>query len=243
MNRPIHGLAIAMLMIPGAAAAQMPQKFENLQVFPKDISSPQLIQRMREFSLSLAVRCEYCHEQKDANTPPNFASDARPAKQKAREMLRMVDAINGPMLAKLPVRAEPPVTVECATCHRGLAIPKTLQTSLFEITMEKGAAAAIERYRERRRDQLETGRWNFGEWETNEVGRRLAEAGKLEDAIAIFEMNAEFHPKSASIDFSLGELHVKRGDREKAMKRFQMALEKEPKNPMIQRRLKELQQP
>ena len=40
---------------------QPPWKSENLQYFPKDITRPQLIQRMREFSFSLGVRCQYCH--------------------------------------------------------------------------------------------------------------------------------------------------------------------------------------
>ena len=45
-----------------AAHAQLPQgPPKNLQVLPKDMARPALIQRMREFSFMLGVRCQYCH--------------------------------------------------------------------------------------------------------------------------------------------------------------------------------------
>jgi hypothetical protein len=49
------------LIAATSAAAQMPQKLENLQYFPKDISRERLTERMREFSFALGVRCQYCH--------------------------------------------------------------------------------------------------------------------------------------------------------------------------------------
>src|SRR5919202_4175897 len=48
---------------PASAAAQMqiPEKFENLKVLPKDIPRDTLVQVMRTFAMSLGVRCTYCH--------------------------------------------------------------------------------------------------------------------------------------------------------------------------------------
>ena len=237
-------LFLTALLVVGShvAFAQIPQKFENLQVMPKDIAPQQLTQRMREFSLALGVRCQHCHTGGDGVSFKDvvFASDEKPAKVKAREMLRMVARINEGLTA-LPARATPPASVDCVTCHRGLAVPKTLQTTLFEITAEKGAQAAVARYRELRGSEMGTGRYDFGEWEINELGRRLFEGGKPDAAIAIYEMNAEFHPKSAAIDFALGELYLKTGARDKAVARFRAALEKEPNNAMLRRRLQELE--
>ncbi len=102
-------------------------------------------------------------------------------------------------MAQLPARAEPRVVVECATCHRGVTLPKSLQTTLFEIVEKQGAPAAVAKYRELRADAL-LGHYNFGEWEINELARRLSEAGKPDAVIAILEMNGEFYPKSAEID-------------------------------------------
>lgn len=216
---------------------------QNLQYFPKDIKQEQIVQRMREFSFALGVRCQYCHAGGDGVSLEgvNFGSDEKPAKLKARAMLRMVDQINGPVLSTIPNRADPKVTVDCATCHRGLPLPKTLQTTLLEIVNKDGAAAATARYRELRNSQQLTGRWNFGEWEINELARRLRDAGNLEAAIAILEMNGEFNPKSAEIDFYLGEMHLARGDKDKALARFRMTLEKAPNHTPAKMRIAELE--
>jgi tetratricopeptide (TPR) repeat protein len=140
----------------------------------------------------------------------------------------------------VPHRAEPRVVVECATCHRGLALPKTLQTTLFETIEAKGVAAAVTQYRELRRDQMTSGTFNFGEWEINELGRRLIEAGRPDAAIAVLEMNAEFYPGSGSIQFQLGELYRERGNRDKALHHYKAALEKMPDHQGARRWVEEL---
>ena len=225
-----------------AQAQQPPWRGENLQFFPQDITRPQLVQRMREFSFALDVRCQYCHAGGDGISFDGvvFASDDKPAKVKARAMLRMVDELNNTLLARVPSRAEPRVVVGCATCHRGLALPKSLQTTLFEIVEKDGAAAAVARYRALRRDTLIGGKYNFGEWEINELARRLTEAGNTAAAIAILEMNGEFHPKSADIDFTLGELHRGRGEHDRAIQRYRAALDKNPQHQTAKRWLAEL---
>ena len=226
-----------------AQATPPPWKGENLQYFPKDITRQQLTQRMREFSFALNVRCQYCHVGGNGISFEGvvFASDEKPAKVKARAMLRMVDDINGSLLSKLPSRAEPRVTVDCVTCHRGLALPKTLQTTLLEIVNTKGADAAVARYRELRRDDSLTGRYNFGEWEINELARQLSEAGKRDEAIAILDMNAEFYPKSIAIDLMVAELQVLVGNRDKALARFRAALEKDPNDARAKQRIADLE--
>ena len=228
-----------------AASAQAPQppwRGENLQYFPKDITRPQLVQRMREFSFALDVRCQYCHTGGDGISFDGvvFSSDDKPAKVKARAMLRMVDQLNNTMLASLPSRAEPRVNVDCATCHRGSALPKSLQTTLLEIVEKDGVAAAVARYRTLRQNTMVSGKYNFGEWEINELGRRLTEAGNTAAAIGMLEMNGEFYPKSADIDFTLGELHRARGETDKAILRYRAAVEKNPQHQGAKRWLSEL---
>ena len=219
-----------------------PWKAENLQFYPKDISREQLTQRMREFSFALGVRCQYCHAGGDGVSfeGVSFPSDEKPSKRTARAMLRMVDQLNTTTLAALPTRATPRVVVECSTCHRGVALPKSLQTTLFEIVEAQGVAAAIAKYRELRADAV-LGHYNFGEWEINELARRLSEAGKPEATIAILEMNGEFYPKSAEIDVFIGEQYRRLGNREKAIERYRAALVKSPQNGMAKQRLSELE--
>lgn len=243
--RPVLYVVVMIACVATGPSAQAPWRGENLQFFPKDISRPELVQRMREFSFALDVRCQHCHAGGDGVSFDGvvFSSDEKPAKVKARAMLRMVDQINNGILPQLPSRAEPRVSVGCATCHRGLTLPKSLQTTLLEIVEKDGAAAAVAKYRELRASTLVDGLYNFGEWEINELARRLTEAGRTADAIAILEMNGEFYPASASIDFTLAELHRSRGEREQAIRRYRATLEKNPRHQDAKRRLTELTQP
>jgi tetratricopeptide (TPR) repeat protein len=234
-----------MLVCATPVAAQIPQTFRNLRHFPADISSAQLMQRMREFSLALDVRCQHCHSGGDGVSfdGVDFASDDKPQKVTARAMLRMVDELNGPVLGALPVRAEPRVTIECVTCHRGVALPRSLRTTLLEVVAKEGAAAAAQRYRALRRDTLELGRYNLGALELLEVSRTLRERGSLDAAVAILELNGEFHPDDAGIDFELGEVLRARGDRAGALERYRRALEKRPDMAPARRRISELEKP
>jgi hypothetical protein len=236
-------IVLAISQATSAPVQQPAWKGENLQYFPKDITRAQLTQRMREFSFALAVRCQYCHTGGDGVSfqGVNFASDEKPAKAKARAMLRMTDQINTSLLTAIPSRAEPRVVVDCATCHRGLPLPKTLQTTLLEVVNKDGVAAAVTRYRELRRDFVLAGSYNFGEWEINELARRLHEAGNVDAAIAILEMNGEFYPKSFAIDLQIAELHFVRGDREKALARYRVVLQKSPNDPRAQQRIAEIE--
>ena len=69
----------------------------------------------------------------------------------------------------------------------------------------------------------------------------MTEAGNAAAAIAMLELNAEFNPESAAIDFMLGELHRDRGERDKAIARYRAALAKAPQHPMAKQRLSELE--
>ena len=102
---------------------------------------------------------------------------------------------------------------------------------------------AESRYRALRQNTMVAGKYNFGEWEINELGRRLTEAGNTAAAIAILEMNGEFHPKSSDIDFTLGELHRRRGETDQAIRRYRAAVEKNPQHQGAKRWLSELTKP
>lgn len=223
----------------GAAGAQIPDRFENLQYFPKDIPRDSLIQHMRGFSLTLGVRCQYCHAGGDGVSfaGVNFASDDKPAKRKARAMLRMRDSINIVLLAAIPDRRTPPVTVACVTCHRGLAVPATLEQVLNRTIASKGIDTAVAQYRQLRRTQMEAGKFDFTEWSINEMARRLREGGKTAEAIAMLELNQEFYPGSADIDYMIAELHFERNERDKAIARYRATLQKNPQYQPARARL------
>lgn len=107
----------------GAGAPQPPP--QNLQVFPKDMARPQLLQAMQSFSAALGVTCAHCHVFVGPNDPMNdFVSDTKPTKNVARAMMRMVREINPSVQKSVPSKAADQVApVNCSVCHRGAAIP------------------------------------------------------------------------------------------------------------------------
>lgn len=237
-------LLLVPLLLAAPAAAQIPERFENLQVLPEDISRDSLMQVMRTFSMSLGVRCVHCHVGREGTQ--NFAgydfdSDDRAPKRTARFMMRMVRDLNTRVLAELPDRSDPPVRVTCITCHRGMPVPTTIETILTRTIDSAGVPAAIARYRQLRETTMERGRLDFGEGPVSDVARRLAAGGKTDEALALLEMNAELHPRSAAVDVQLGDLHRQRGERDRAIARYRAALEKEPGNRAARRALDELQ--
>ena len=234
--------ALVVVTMP-SARAQIPEKFENLQYFAKDIPRDTLVNIMRGFSFALGVRCQYCHAGGDGISfqGVDFKSDDKLAKRRARYMLRMRDTINLRLLAALPERNATGLNVDCATCHRGLARPFTLAGVLTRAIDERGIDSAVALYRRLRTpEMMALGKYDFGEWSMNELARTLTERGKTAEAIAMLELNQEFYSRSPSIDMMIAELHRQRGERDKAIARYRMVLEKAPNDPQAKRRLAEL---
>src|SRR5262249_54642702 len=148
-----------------------PEKFENLQALPKDIARDSLLNIMRGFSFALGVRCQYCHAGGDGVSfvGVSFPSDDKPAKRNARFMIRMVDSLNQRVLAALPSRSEPPVRLECVTCHRGLSRPTTIESLLRATVDRAGADSAVRQYKALRQSVTERGLYDFTEWRINEL--------------------------------------------------------------------------
>ena len=243
-GRVVRALLI-FLFLPAAShrlLAQIPQKFENLQVLPKDIPRDSLIQTMRRVTLSLGVRCNYCHTGGDGQSLQgmDFKSDEKPAKKKARFMFAMTDTINRVTLAGLPERAEPAIRVQCVTCHRGSPLPRTLAATLVDVDEKLGVDSAIARYRTLRETSLESGRYDFGEQSLSETARTLSQHGKGADAVRILELNAEIHPTSPQVDMELADAYAKNEDKDKAIARYRALLEKQPNNPVAKRALQQL---
>src|SRR5207253_1910247 len=80
-------------------------QFHNLKVLPVNISRDELIATMRGFTRALGTRCDYCHAagppSADGKPQLDFASDAKPEKENARTMVRMVQKINPDYIKKV----------------------------------------------------------------------------------------------------------------------------------------------
>lgn len=101
--------------------------YKNLKILPKNITREQMDSVMHHFSASLGVRCNYCHARNDSTGKINFASDANPHKNRAREMMRMMNKINDKYFnmtgEKRTITTQ--LLVTCYTCHHGSTNPAT----------------------------------------------------------------------------------------------------------------------
>jgi hypothetical protein len=102
---------------------------KNIKVM-KGMPDAQVLPTMRFMSASLGVRCDYCHVSKDGQL--DAASDEKKEKETARDMIKMVRAIN-----RANFRGEPQVS--CFTCHAGQPMPQKFPSLPVPI----GSAAAI----------------------------------------------------------------------------------------------------
>ena len=223
------------------AGAQVPDRFTNLQYFPKTISRQDLLGNMRGFSFSLSVRCQFCHAGKDGNKldQVDFASDEKDTKKTARAMLRMVDAINQEYIAKMGRTS--PVRVECVTCHRQLSIPKTMNALLAETIDKKDIQAAIVLYRDLRKNDLGSGQYDFGETSLNILTESLLKQNKPKEAVAIMELNVEVNTPPSGWAYNLLAMsHMANKDVEKAKADYQKILELNPQDEWAKKQLAQL---
>ena len=96
----------------------------DLKVLPATITRPELVATMKGFAQALGVRCTFCHVGTEGQPATfDFASDAKPNKDIARAMLRMVIRLDSADLPAIPGLKDPKVT--CYTCHRGAEKPLT----------------------------------------------------------------------------------------------------------------------
>jgi len=103
---------------PAAGSGQAPPAPKNLQILKPQEVGP----AMRAFAFGLGVQCGYCHVMEPAR---DLASDEKQTKKTARVMMQMVAHVNETLATGIGKPAAEVTKVQCATCHRGKAIPET----------------------------------------------------------------------------------------------------------------------
>ena len=208
--------------------AQIPDKFTNLKVLPKDISKQELQSTMRGFAFALGVRCEHCHAEKKApDKGLDFAADDKDAKKTARVMLQMVAVINHDYISKVPKTA--PIEVQCVTCHHGLTQPQPLNSVLAATLDKDGFDKTVALYHELRGKYYGSGQYDFGETSLNQFTESLLAQKKNGEALAIMEMNfTDNHPDSVWSYHMLAMTHQANGQIEKAIADYRKVLALHP---------------
>jgi len=98
--------------------------FKNLKVLPKKTTKAEMDSVMKHFTLSLGVKCNFCHVRSADNKEWDFPSDANKHKLVARQMMTMTKKINKKYFHVTENKgAETALMVTCQTCHNGKAEP------------------------------------------------------------------------------------------------------------------------
>jgi hypothetical protein len=241
----------------GGGRGAAPATPQNLQVLPKETPQAQVVQAMQEFTAALGVQCAYCHVQaaavpggrgdggggrgRGAAAPAfDFASDDKPQKKVARQMMLMLRDINPKVVAATGKAENTATRVGCLTCHRGVAVPKQLADILALTTTEKGTAAAIAQYKDLRKQYFGAQAYDFGEGSLVAFAQQATNANKADDALQWLQLNLEYYPLSSRTYAGLSQALQKKGDKDAAIKALERAVELDPQNAQIKRQLDQL---
>jgi hypothetical protein len=118
-ERAVSGL---LQRIAGKEQAPAESVFQNIKML-KGIPASQLLTIMNEgFGHGLGVSCGFCH------VPGQWASDQKPNKDVARDMVLLVGRLNTDLKAMRNLPDTNP-TVGCVTCHRSQQKPVLINPS------------------------------------------------------------------------------------------------------------------
>jgi len=85
---------------------------KNLKIYPKNTTKKAIKKDMKLIAKALGVQCDHCHTMKALDKDSE-------TKEKAREMMRMMNKANKTLKAKGFKK-----TITCKTCHNGEKTPK-----------------------------------------------------------------------------------------------------------------------
>lgn len=257
MNRasPLLLLLLLLLVAPSLLAAQVPGTFPpdsatNLQVIPNGTPVRQVLGQMRNITQALGVRCPFCHvgEEGKPLSTFNFASDEKPTKLVARQMMRMVAEINRRLdtlpAHDMPGHDMPLVEVSCRTCHRGVQEPIPLSTLIAQAAIDAGADSAVRAYTALREHYYGRDAYDFGEGSLNTAAFQVARRQQYEAALALLALNEQEFPASSDVSVVRGNILLMEGDTTAAAGAYRQALARDPDNGEAKGRLREIgQQP
>lgn len=248
MRRSLPLTAQLLVVLSTGAAAQVAGKFPpdsliNVQVIPKGIPVTQVVGQMRNITFALGVRCPFCHVGEEGRPLAefDFASDEKPTKVTARQMMRMVEEVNR-RLDTIPSHSMPHVEVTCRTCHRGVERPIPLSTMVIQATLAGGADSGIGVYRGLREKYYGRDAYDFGESSLSIAAFRVAREQKFEDALVILGVNEELFPGSSAMSVFRGNIQLMRGDTTAAAASFREAVQRDSTNGEARGRLRDIGQ-
>jgi tetratricopeptide (TPR) repeat protein len=188
---------------------------------------------MQEIAQALGVSCGYCHTAERGSGTPE------PKKDIARQMIAMTRELNTRVQTATGKAAGQATQVNCVTCHRGVPIPKQLSEIVMQTIREKGSAAAVEQYRDLRKQFYGRQSYDFGEDTLLGIAQTLS-SGRPDDAIALLKLNLEYNPQSARSYAAIAFAYTRKLDDATAITYLEKSLEIEPNDGVVRGQLEQL---
>jgi Photosynthetic reaction centre cytochrome C subunit/Tetratricopeptide repeat len=226
--------------VTGTAQAAPPPPLTNLQIIPKDTPRPQVLATMQAFTQSLGVQCNYCHVFEGRGGRNDMASDEKPAKKAARGMMLLAREINTKLPEAVGKSADATTRVGCATCHRGVPIPKQIADIVTETAANGGATAGLAKFKELRTQFYGGQSYDFSEGSLIAIAQRANTANKPDDALAYLNANLEYYPKSSRSYATIAQVKNAKGDKAGAIAALEKAVELDPNNAQAKTQLENL---
>jgi len=224
----------------GQRAGGAPPPMTNLQIFPKDTPREQVLAAMQQFTQALGVQCNYCHVLEGRGGRIDMASDEKPTKKAARGMMTLAREINSRLPEAIGKPADATTRVGCATCHRGVPIPKQITDIVTEAAANGGAPAGLAKFKELREKYYGGQSYDFSEGSLIAIAQRANGAQKSDDALAYLNANLEYFPKSSRTYQVIAQVHNGKGDKAAAIKDLEKAVELDPNNAQAKTQLQQL---
>lgn len=101
-------------------------------------------------------------------------------------------------------------------------VKKSIQDVLFKAITEEGIQDAIQLYKNLKKNHSSS--YDFSELELNNLGYRLINLGRIEDAIEIFKLNAEAYPNAFNTYDSLAEAFMIDGQKDLAIENYKKSV-------------------
>lgn len=240
------GLGVVLFLFLGLTAtanAEESEKFTNLQIIPDNIERQALFDLMGQYRTALGVSCSHCHvPAKDDKDKMDYASDEKPAKEIAREMMLITQKINQTLMPNLG--RTPVLEVQCITCHHGLTRPSTLPVVLRETYNAQGLQATVKKYEELREQYYGRGSFDFKETVLLNLAADLQKTAE-EDAVSyhLLQLNLKYFPNSVLSLYRLGKVYRDRKDHNNALTYFKKVLEIDPNHRWAKKNVARLENP
>lgn len=107
-------------------------------------------------------------------------------------------------------------------------IKPSIGNKLRTVIDSKGIQKGIETYHQLKKEQAD--KFEFAETELNNLGYAYLSENKVDEAIAVLQLNIEAYPTAFNVYDSMGEAYQKKGDKEKAITNYKKSVEINPAN-------------